>query len=375
MDPAGYDPATGFSATCNCGKVFSTPSAFKNHENSCSTRKNTLSEILAGAKRAKLRRKAEEMTTDDVEQAPLESATDVLPVTVPTASRAPDSPPRASKRPHILPGRFRDSVLTDKRLRDTLPQPLVTATPADISAILTEQLTEDERILRVPLDGQDSETAPFTTPENVFGLFRCYETLPTHDPENSTSLESLSNLKKQKEDLRAFPYAPYPNRTAFQFGQWYWNEGSQKSQESFHSLMKIIESKDFNPDDIRGINWTKINNQLGLNDWDDDEWNDADAGWRTSSIAIQIPFHRFTLTKGAREFVVKNFYRRPLVSVIREKLALKKEDMRHFHLEPFDLMWRKGGVKDPVRLYGEIYTSPSFAEAHRALQLSPPEPD
>ncbi|KAG6904976.1 hypothetical protein DXG01_005858 [Tephrocybe rancida] len=187
--------------------------------------------------------------------------------------------------------------------------------------------------------------------------------------------QSLSNLRKQKEDLRALPYAPHPNCTAFQFKQWYWNKGSQKLQESFRSLIKIIKSKDFNPDDICGINWTKINTQLGLNDWDDDKWKDADAGWRTSSIAIQIPFHRFTLTKGAREFIIKNFYRRPLVSVIREKLALKKEDMRHFHLEPFDLIWRKGGVKDPVRLYGEIYMSPSFAEAHRALQLSPPEPD
>ncbi|KAG6912842.1 hypothetical protein DXG01_011609, partial [Tephrocybe rancida] len=208
-------------------------------------------------------------------------------------------------------------------------------------------------------------------------MFRKYQTLPTHDPKSIISMESLSNVKPTLplEQASAALYALYPNYNTFKLGQWYWADGAQKSQYSFQSLLKVVGDKGFNPDDVRGVNWASINSCLGLNDWDgDDGWEDADAGWHVSSVTIEVPFHRNSLHPGVREFTVKSFYRHSLVSVIREKLELKVVDIPHFHLEPFELMWRPGPQEEPTRLHGEIYTSSSFLKAHEDLQASPPEP-
>jgi len=39
-----------YSETCTCGRIFTTPGAMKNHQNSCTTSKKRLSAVLANAK-------------------------------------------------------------------------------------------------------------------------------------------------------------------------------------------------------------------------------------------------------------------------------------------------------------------------------------
>ncbi|KAG6905666.1 hypothetical protein DXG01_001350 [Tephrocybe rancida] len=171
-------------------------------------------------------------------------------------------------------------------------------------------------------------------------------------------------------------FDPYPNETSFRLGDWFWSTGGQKSQESFRDLIEIIRVESFKPSDVREANWLNINAHLGLNDWDksNEEWEDEDAGWQVSSVSIQVPFHWYTSNPGVCDFVVKSFYRRSLTAVIREKLTLKKQDIHQFHIDPHELYWQCSKDQEPVRLYGEIYTSSSFMSAHQALQSSPPEP-
>jgi len=45
-----------------------------------------------------------------------------------------------------------------------------------------------------------------------------------------------------------------------------------------------------------------------------------------------------------------------------------------FHFEPHELLWQRNKDTDPVRVQGELYTSPAFIDAHRKLQDSPREP-
>lgn len=59
--------------------------------------------------------------------------------------------------------------------------------------------------------------------------------------------------------------------------------------------------------------------------------------------------------------------------MICEKLS-KPEDIRHFHYEPFELLWKPGITSTNVRVSGELYTSPAFLDAHRKLQDAPGEP-
>ncbi len=66
-----------------------------------------------------------------------------------------------------------------------------------------------------------------------------------------------------------------------------------------------------------------------------------------------------------------------LWAVIKEKMA-NLHDFKNFHLEPYMLQWQRGKIQKPgttpIRVYGELYTSPAFLEAHNEIQKLAGEP-
>jgi len=159
-------------------------------------------------------------------------------------------------------------------------------------------------------------------------------------------------------------------------GDWYWNDGVQKSQESFKRLLEIVGNPAFQPADVKDAEWHKINEQLASEDeW---EWMDEHAGWMRTAVNISVPYqlHRGVPRDpfaGPQDFVLGNFYHRNLVSVIKNKLFSLHES-HLFHFEPYELNWQRAIDQDPVRVQGELYTSPAFIDAHKELQDSPREP-
>lgn len=248
---------------------------------------------------------------------------------------------------------------------------------------------------QLPIMHPSRSSSPQSTNEkrrtlpNAFGLIRQYfsEKLPSHDPEEYVDLLQHSS---DKPDLTTISrqhlhpdssFSPYPNQNSFLLGHWYWCYGSQKTRESFHELLSIVGNPDFRPGDVRRTNWNKIDVKLGANPFDgideaeksEEGWMDEDAGWHSTPISISVPFHNRTRAPGPKNYLVGNLFHRSLVDVIREKLA-NASDVRHFHYEPFELLWVPGDPSSEVRVHGELYTSPAFLDAHRKLQESPGEP-
>lgn len=219
-----------------------------------------------------------------------------------------------------------------------------------------------------------------TTTQNNFGLFRRYRAaqLPIYDPEEHLSLENLSDistLKKKSQDLTN-PFAPYPNRSSFLLGDWFWNDGVQKSLANFKSLITIVTDPDFSNNDIANVKWDQVNEALASDDGG--EWLDDDAGWTRSSVSISVPFQtkRGIIHDGSarpQPYTIHDFHHRSLVSVIKEKITSLQEGDQ-FHFEPYELLWQKAAGVRPVHVQGEIYSSPAFLKAHRDLQESPRAP-
>lgn len=259
---------------------------------------------------------------------------------------------------------------------DVLPEPAPAIPPIQVLALPVR----NSQGLSTTLTPSASGT--IDTPMNTFGVFRRYHgnKLPTHDPERDSNLFTLSNIHAITPTPQVFedPYYPYPNKSSFLLGDWYWNGGSQKSQINFKSLVDLLGSQDFSVDDIKRTHWHQINDQLAINDWDDGEWQDEDAGWRRSPITIQVPFHHLTDNPGVRDFTVDGLYHRSLVSIIEERIRNDARNNTHFHFEPFELLWRSGNSFDPrsppIRLQGELYTSPAFLDAHNKLRSAVGEP-
>ena len=243
----------------------------------------------------------------------------------------------------------------------------------------------------------------FRTPRNIFGLLRqyCSDKPPSHDPEENVDLTDLTDNPTDADGTpqpQGSDFHPFPNKSSFLLGEWYWNGGVQKSCESFNELLSIVGHPDFRPEDIQRTKWSRIDAVLAKNDFDekkirtqnrggsgsvsrnnvmdndeDAEWVDEDAGWQKTPIRISVPFHNRLKKPGRQEYLAGELYHRSLVSIIREKLA-NPQDVRNFHYEPFELFWKPNDKGAETRVHGELYSSPTFLEAHCELQGSPGEP-
>lgn len=192
------------------------------------------------------------------------------------------------------------------------------------------------------------------------------------------TLNSMEDSVKIPGPLDTQSFYPYPNKNSFLIGDWYWCDGIQKSQESFRHLIDIVGNPEFNPADVRHTNWSQINEVLGGNEFNGEEWEDEEAGWQKTPVTISIPIQRTSRKKSApklepQSYTIGNLYHRSIVSVIREKLKNPSDD-QFFHYEPFELCWRPSATGHRTRVYGELYTSPEFIKVHNDLQESPPEP-
>lgn len=298
-----------------------------------------------------------------------------------------------------------------KRFQDVIPRPLPLLPPVPEIQSQTPPSPPSPlgRLSPTPSSSNQSLATrvlqTFRTPRNAFGLLRQYHsiTLPSHDPEEHIQLQDLSDqndnfqeahkqasfhepstaaaaTSAQPQEETKKKFHPFPNRSSFLLGNWYWTHGVQRSRESFRDLLDVVGSPAFSPSDVRHTPWGAINKILGRNDFDENdtdddarEWMDEDAGWTRTPIHISVPFHSRTKKPGPQDYLVGHVYHRSLVSVIREKMANPCED-KQFHYEPYELFWKPSDTRPDVRIYGELYTSPEFMEAHRAIQEAPGEP-
>ncbi|KAL6302742.1 hypothetical protein BKA93DRAFT_827245 [Sparassis latifolia] len=205
---------------------------------------------------------------------------------------------------------------------------------------------------------------PVCTSPNSFGLMREYVRHPLHDPDDGISAEDLmdgaqgpvSSSPDNRSTGTSFttPYAPYPNRSSYLLGDYYWNGSTTKSKSDFKDLCNILQDPEFIPADIKDTKWDTIDQQLS-DDGPKAMFNTAD-GWCEGSVKIPIPSGK----KGVAGAEFKVF---------------ASERSKEFHFEPYRLLWQAlGSTTAPQEVYGEMYSSSAFCQVHADLQASPPEP-
>ena len=217
------------------------------------------------------------------------------------------------------------------------------------------------------------------TQMNTFNLLCVYDndTIPVHDPEDQSSDLGDSPLHKVNM-VQGFdpenPFHPYLNKNLWHLGDWYWNQGMQKSKKSFTNLLNIIGSTDFKPEDVSHTNWAaidcKLDSQKASEQQDSAGW--MDNGWECRNIIIYVPFSCCCENPGPKDYTILRFYQHSLISVIREQL-IDPICCSHFHFEPYSLWWQPPHRTCSIEVHGELFTSQVFIEAHQKLQDSPPE--
>jgi hypothetical protein len=282
----------------------------------------------------------------------------------------------------------RKDVPQPARYRDVLPCPAPFLPPQELRRLVehTPPLVGSSKVaIQAP---QSQPKRVMRSPSNSFGLVREYAgaEFPQHDPEEHLQFEDLCTRISRPSSplplvsLRAESsqnFFPYPNRSSFCLGDWYWNDGAQKTQAGFQNLVRIITDPEFVPADVLHNKWDHINAALGGTQADDDDnWVDAaDEGWKVSQIKINVPFHAGAAHPGTKIFEGVHLYHRPLVAVMKERIS-DPHYFRHFHIEPYKLLWQPStsAGRQESRVHGELYTSRAFLRAHAELLRSPCEP-
>ncbi|KAF8151198.1 hypothetical protein BJ912DRAFT_869512 [Pholiota molesta] len=366
--------------TClSCGRSFAQSNAYSNHTRSCRLGKKRMASALEVIQEAYRRKKKSRLDGILASSQPLVLQCDQR-VPEPTIERIPniaevDSEAegslslakRRTRRENVLPPlRYRNQQPTAPSSLPPATEPLQAETIPSHSFLTT--VNPPRQILKSRC--------------NIFGLFRQYHaaSFPAHDPDTEIEPTDLSDVASDHSDeavpIPASLFQPYPNQSAFLLGEWYWNEGSQKTKEDFKKLIDIVGDQAFSPADVRDVPWNFLNKRLGECPDSEDMWLDEpDAGWIETTITLSFPFHKKTHNPGLHQYTFPPFYHRSIVSVLREKMA-NPHDFQHFHLEPYEFRWRRRGMSDAesTKVYGELYTSPAFLEAHEEIQTSAGEP-
>lgn len=94
-------------------------------------------------------------------------------------------------------------------------------------------------------------------------------------------------------------------------------------------------------------------------------------GWKESQVSIEVPDGKPHVPPSKPPiFQLPGFQHRSIVEVI--KTAWTDSSSKSFHFIPFKQLWCR--TKDTIeRLYGELYTSDTFLQAHEDIQSLPRE--
>ncbi|KAL1939913.1 hypothetical protein VTO73DRAFT_9613 [Trametes versicolor] len=382
---------TSTSTLCSgCGKPFKAGGGLVKHQKSCEPyqeqdrrrlsrwRDKQPTFVASGDKRRRVEVAVPEAEAlEEATLTPVDSHSSIVADPDPSTSRmaSPEPVPRIQGRSvrsnrGKLPARYNDFTPQG-------PSPL--PCPPDLSSPPSTSLPVPES------NGTSSSSGPFTpgvrtrTAANTFGLMREYwGALPATDPEDELSLADLLDDSAMPRDSPRTPrgvlIAPYPNMSSYLFGKWFWNGSAVKSEADRDNLLdNCILHPEFQPGDLRDVNWKKIDRALGASEPGSEQWGSRD-GWVRAEVPIKVPFGKDT---PPAEFNVHGLAYRPLEEVIAS--VCSSELSAGFHYTPYELLWQPptapNGTVPPVeQVYGELYSSQVFRDAHAELQSSPGEP-
>lgn len=230
------------------------------------------------------------------------------------------------------------------------------------------------------------------TEPNKFGLFRVYPTIPSSNPDDIVSLDSLCdspNFATAPEAVRtpsstfgvstvtdavSNVFAPFLNMTVFRLMNWFYGGSQMKSLAELDKLVNnVLLQDDFDKAHLEGFRAAVENQRLDAYNATknaDGTFSSVD-GWCEQSVKIRLPAEKvmFTKEEDAPLFEVPGLFRRNIVAVI-ESIYQGKSFFK-MNTMPYREYVQKSPNKPPERVWGEAYTANAHYEFHEEVQNIP----
>ncbi|KJA20606.1 hypothetical protein HYPSUDRAFT_141916, partial [Hypholoma sublateritium FD-334 SS-4] len=272
------------------------------------------------------------------------------------------------------------------------PTPLPNA-PLDIETDLGSTLPPTETVILKTI----------TTTCNSFGLYRQYPNNPTHNPDDTISLQDLVDSTAPKAVNETRPsstsrlsiipddktstvqsYLPFQNSTIFGLMNWMWTGSAMKSICEMKNLVDFLKSDKFKKEDLENFDirteTAKFDKYLDGSSSSNCKQNTPKAstpkdGWHESEVRILVPDLKPHKKEDIPTFTVPGVLHRSIVEII--KATFSDPASRFFHYTPFKSFWQsriEDSEPQTQRIYDELYTCDAMLDAHEELQRQPSEP-
>ncbi|KAF7971982.1 hypothetical protein HWV62_19325 [Athelia sp. TMB] len=419
---------------CSCGKEFTQLSQLSRHEKLCQVLEEKTEQVYKRVEKLGTRKRRRRQSNEDDDRARVAGPSRQGNMSGRKERRLEVSSMNTTSLPHDLnhgppiicadspdfdPGPDpatpieldqREEILPPKRIRR--PTARLLASLEDSEDVLPEGPGPLNREPALEPTTQQDEPAVtlaprvFRTMANSFGLWREYVSKPPRIPDADIApsrlvADNVGNLEPTRDDSPPEQKKrslldiifPYPNMSAFRLNRWFWNGSYKKSQLERDKLLDdVILQPDFDPNDLRGVDFGKLDKIVA----EDNDGVDRGNGWRTSTLTIRVPVPE-KLTKAtqrertnqdriaqrhdevdpaeeplrSKKFFVTGFKHRSLVHLMRTAIE-NSEQAWDFHWNPFKHFWQPPEpLAPPQRVFDEVYSSDAFIEADRKLQESP----
>ncbi|KAJ6549894.1 hypothetical protein B0H19DRAFT_1298254 [Mycena capillaripes] len=226
-----------------------------------------------------------------------------------------------------------------------------------------------------PPAGPNTEEQPpkwVKTEPNIHGLYKNFPNRPTHDPDESVSLDDLCKSSELlvAPKIPSFspatpPWFPFLNTTVARLIIWFHIGSNLKSIAELDSLVEdVLMKDDFDREHLKNFGAARENKRLDDTAALDPDENSSSTKWNTASIKIKLPAYKVC---GPESDAAGLLYR-PLLDVMIE--AFQSPAFEQFHTTPFQYRWDQNhDPDDPDVMYGEVYTSRPMLKAHHDLPL------
>ncbi|KAN0088931.1 hypothetical protein V8E55_005988 [Tylopilus felleus] len=301
----------------------------------------------------------------------------------------PDVPmsfsPSPTPEPHViisgrsgraihLPSRYTDYLPTGGGLQHVpSPPPLSSHQPSPDP----EPITDDP----LPLIAHK-------TPCNDMGLFRVYPIdgnlyaavdAPTlkatglQRSQHANHIPQVPGPEITHENL----YLGFSSPTAGLLMCWQYSGSFEKSGAELNRLWSFLTDPQFRPSPQSTFNHEREKRHLETYLCFQSNPFNADYGWKTSPVRILLPHERTSWRLGEHDptipaLEVGGIYHRDIIEII----ASTFQDLisLDFHMTPFEEYWQPDPDVEPIRVFGEAYTSPRSVYLYRSVHSLPREP-
>lgn len=248
-----------------------------------------------------------------------------------------------------------------------------------------------------PVNDRHAPLIPYQMTPNDMCLFRVYPTKPSFIPKDDGDIlavvdaPTLQGLEPSQAPDRTPHglgdsqithenlYSAFSSPTAGLLMCWQYSGTNEKSGAELNRLWSsFIKDPQFQPSVGAGFNHEREKKRIEKYLHDNSNPFHANHGWKTSSVSILLPHEGSKWPSGERDpsiprLTIKDIYHRDITDVITS--TFQDQTSSAFHMMPFAEYWQPDPKADPIRVFGEAYSSPRCLEFYQSIDSLSRDPD